>query len=85
LQLLVEQFKRRYSIKEAQQSGESPSKLIPEPKFSNLLRDFGEDLKVIFYRRQENDIYDTLYYLRETNHLQLVCEDFAKIKLILNL
>jgi hypothetical protein len=40
---------------------------------------------VIFYRRQENDIYDTLYYLRETNHLQLVCEDFAKIKLILNL
>lgn len=38
--------------------------MIPEARFYNVLKDLEDDLKVIFYRRKENNIYDALYYLK---------------------
>jgi hypothetical protein len=79
---LGEQLERLYFIKVIQESEEErrahPS--MPEQEFFTLLRDLSDCLQIIFYRKEANDIYDAIYYLRETSRLALAAQLFSQIK-----
>lgn len=85
---LLKEFERLYFIRVIQQSEAGSSRVnlrMFESQFNELLRDFEDSMRVVFYRKEACDIYDCLYYLKESNRLDKLCSLFLGIKKMLDL
>jgi hypothetical protein len=84
---LLQELERLYFIKVIQQD-ETISKRKPtiySSDFEELLKRMEEVFKKVFYRKETCDIYDCLYYLKESSSLDKACTLFLGIKNILQL
>ena len=78
---LLEELERMYFVKVIQESSggrfRGPKS---EEDFKVLLKDLESSFRIIFYRKELCDIYDCLYYLKESGQLRKVCLCFLGVK-----